>query len=657
MRPASANRIAMYEQHFGLQKRLFRASAVGADVFVGPQTTRTIAGLENALDAPDAVAIVTGQVGVGKTTVVTHALSTLGDSRVQVTVGRIQLDHDEVLEYLLNELGTGTLPIGTVQRFSLFRRTLKGFSDKGTRVFIVVEDAGRTGLDALSELEALTAADAGVSDGANIVLMGEPGIIETMKAPGLARLKQRIRLSLPVLPLGETELVAYFKHCFHLTGGDYDKIFADGTSDLLHQLSGGIPRVVNNLVATILGCAADHNLDCITPEFITTMVADECGMAVQPAPLSATTRISTGPVVAPKPTASLVIDGEDEEPIREFTPNTLPNLEILAPALTAMPNPSELRAEPVTEPTPEPETNQMPEFDVKQDDAPLLVCENSDVADAEDVPAWERDPTNAALKPDLDALERAMAADLDLSAESDVPVEDESPMVDAASDVIPDITLDRTIREKIVAVTEIPKNTTSDPADVAAAESRKVSTEQAKAKTLSDVDDKMAETIFGQDFSDIEAQVAEMVAANTPSDDLSPAPAKDDLRPDTGAAKIAASPATAAASAVSAPKATICTNDNNDDLTATRLHRVAMLRALNENNEPLPEPARPALLPLGRAANSAPTTGEQPAPMEDQINTTITQALDTLTVPPPSTADDEEDTDVFFRPFLRPDSA
>lgn len=657
MRLASANRIAMYERHFGLKKRIFRASAVGADVFVGPQTTRTIAGLRNALDAPDAVAIVTGQVGVGKTTVVTRALSTLGDSRVQVTVGRIQLDHDEVLEYLLNELGTGALPIGTVQRFSLFRRTLKDFSDKGTRVFIVVEDAGRTGLDALSELEALTAADAGVSDGANIVLMGEPGIIEQMKAPGLARLKQRIRLSLPVLPLGETELVAYLKHCFHLTGADYDNIFADGTSHLLHQLSGGIPRVANNLVETILGCAVDHNLDCITPEFITTMVADECGMAVQPASLSAAARISTDPVVAPRPAASLVIDSEDEEPIRELTQNTLPNLEILAPALAAMPTPAELKAEPVSEPTPEPETNPMPEFDVKQDDAPLLVCENSDVADEKDVPAWERDPTIAQLKPDFDALERAMAANQDESAESDVPVEAETYTAAAASAVIPEITLDRTIKEKIDQATELLKNTTSDLADMAAADLRKISTDLAKAKTLSDVDDKMAETIFGQDFSEIEAQITEMVAANPPIDDLSPVPAKDDLRPDIGEAKVAASPATAAASAVSAPKATISANDNNTDFTASALHRLAMVRALNENNELEPEPGRPVLLPLGRATSSAPTTGEQPASIEDQINTTMTQALDTLNVPPQPTEDDDEDTGGFFRSFRRPDSA
>ena len=45
----------MYEEQFGLNRRPFRAKAAGADVFVGPQTATTMAGLKKALSAPDAV--------------------------------------------------------------------------------------------------------------------------------------------------------------------------------------------------------------------------------------------------------------------------------------------------------------------------------------------------------------------------------------------------------------------------------------------------------------------------------------------------------------------------------------------------------------------------------------------------------------------------
>ena len=113
----------MYETQFGLTKRPFRALATGGDVFVGPQTAAAMAGLKKALAAPDAVVSVCGPVGVGKTTITRRALEAIGKNPVIVTVGRMQLGHDEVLELLLEELGV-EMPSGTVQRFTTFRLSL-----------------------------------------------------------------------------------------------------------------------------------------------------------------------------------------------------------------------------------------------------------------------------------------------------------------------------------------------------------------------------------------------------------------------------------------------------------------------------------------------------------------------------------------------------
>ena len=125
--------------------------------------------------------------------------------------------HDEVLELLLEELGI-EMPSGTVQRFSAFRRLLLKYAEEDTRVFIVVEDAARIGTDALSELEALTATDAGVSEGANIVLMGDSGVDALLQSPQLARMRQRLRLRQEIAPMSASELLGYCKHCFRLAG-------------------------------------------------------------------------------------------------------------------------------------------------------------------------------------------------------------------------------------------------------------------------------------------------------------------------------------------------------------------------------------------------------------------------------------------------------
>ena len=269
----------MYETQFGLNKRPFRALATGSDVFVGPQTASAMAGLKKALATPDAIVAVSGPVGVGKTTIVRRALDAIGKDQVVVRVGRMQLGNDEVLELLLEEMGA-EMPSGTVQRFTTFRRLLKQHADEGSRVFIVVEDVSRIGTDALSELEALTASDAGASEGANIVLMGDEGLNEVLKEPRLARLKQRLRLKQTVAPLSANELMGYFKHSFRLAGNDFNAVFEDGAAEVLHRLSGGIPRVANNLVESSLISAVDNKLERVNVAQIKLVASEEYGIGI-----------------------------------------------------------------------------------------------------------------------------------------------------------------------------------------------------------------------------------------------------------------------------------------------------------------------------------------------------------------------------------------
>ena len=819
----------MYVQHFGLKSRPFRTSATGPDVFVGPQTAKTMAGLKKALDVPDAVVTVTGPVGVGKTTLVYRALNALGDSRVIISVGRMHLADDEVLELLLDELGTRQTPNGTVQRFSLFRRLLKGFSDKGTRVFIVVEDAARIGSEALSELEALTAADAGVSDGANIILMGEPGMNAFLKTPPLARLKQRIRLRESIAALSSGELRAYLKHSFRNAGGDFDSVFADDTVELLHRHSGGIPRVVNNTVEMILGSAAEQTLDKVTPEFITSVVTDECGMTAQVQVLTVDAAVSKEPIVEavaeqepapvvaaeapsvdaksaneestekpqPKgPVADLAEHDEepaavpveaasveeapvndepasDEYPIPDLIQDTLPNLTILSPEIASTPaqdaaeprTAAAIKAEPPAISIPLPATSDIepssapgigsdtpelvfeddvidaPAEETPGDDIPTLfsstplthpiVGDSADdtppvraepeaepvvaaqpvaipepqpavVADESEIPEWDRDPTLAELRPDLDALERAMSYTLSDSAHNDSESDDRpEELLDVITkDVVPEITLDRAIQDKIDEATELLKKTTIDLAEVTAAEEarveaakavpkkpaatkpaakkpatttpktkadaannaelQKISSELAKAKTIEDVDDRMAETLFGEEFSQIAAQVAAHAAANVPlpdesaNDNLQLAAKPGDRGTDTPKTNDAKS------SAMAKSKPVVRPNIGNPDDNISATQRLRTVRELNGNFDPVPEPGESVVLSSDKSTSPSPLSSAQPESIEDQINTSMTQTLKALNVrPPPTISDDDDDDDDdeskggFFNRFRR----
>jgi general secretion pathway protein A len=250
----------MYEAHFGLKTRPFGTKAEGSGVFVGPAQTQAISSLHKGLAAQDAVVTVTGPVGVGKTTIVNRALDSITPNRMAAWVGRMQMEPDEILDLLLAGFGVRQQVKGTIRRFAAFRKLLAERAAAGTRVAIVVEDAQRLGVDALVEIETLTAADTGDGNSANVILMGQPGLNTLLASPDLARLKQRSRLRQKLEPLSPAEVRGYLKHCIREAGGDFDAIFGAAAIDVIHGCSEGVPRMINTLCENALTAAMEEGL-------------------------------------------------------------------------------------------------------------------------------------------------------------------------------------------------------------------------------------------------------------------------------------------------------------------------------------------------------------------------------------------------------------
>lgn len=290
----------MHEAYFGLKSRPFGSNAEGARVFAGPQQTKIMSSLKKGLAAPDAVVTVTGAVGAGKTTIVNRALESISPGRLVAWVGRMQLGPEEVLELLLAGFGIQAQSRGTIQRFTAFRRLLAERAAIGTRVAIVVEDAQRLGLEALVELEALTAADAGDGASANIILMGHPGLNTLLAAPGLARLKQRNRLRQAIEPLSRAEADGYLIHGIREAGGDYDRIFEPGVADIVFACSEGIPRVINTLCQSALTAAAEDAARRVSAPLMHRIAAEAFGYD-SPAPAASTATASRPATRTPAP--------------------------------------------------------------------------------------------------------------------------------------------------------------------------------------------------------------------------------------------------------------------------------------------------------------------------------------------------------------------
>jgi hypothetical protein len=366
-------------------------------------------------------------------------------------------------------------------------------------------------------------------------------------------------------------------------------------------------------------------------------------------------------------------EADPEEIIPELHSEEIPGLDSL-PELPEVPEFQPVaegapQPEPQPEPDPEPEPvlvaepapEPAPELKPEPEPEPEVLPTLDDVA--EDIPEWERDPTLAELRPDLDALEKAMAfahGDADDAPEPEAPAvpAPSTPKVEQNIDEIPEITLDNAIQAGIenhlidepgeisptapehssagMTNTGIPDvRIAPQKAKKADAEIERIAAELAKAKTIEDVDDRLAETLFGEEINLIASQVIAAGAASEPANDGELALF------DTSAATMAQAAGSPHAETIASEEpsleVSLETREHGGeaglDLSASQ--RLKTVRALNADLHPS----------LREPTNGSSEPPAAPEPIEDQINTSMTQTLKALNVRPPISDRDALDDD------------
>lgn len=259
----------MYTQHFGLDNELFDDGiATDTAVYYGSRRKVLAANLTIALTRRDSVAVVYGAAGTGKTTTVSHALREMTTRLALGTLTHPPLTPHELLEQLLCEFGFSPYKNSRSERLQMWRQFLSEMAVTETRVCVLVENAQSLDVEVLKALDSLTAADANGCPGANVVLTATAAPEALLVAPELAALRQRMRLQTTLKPFGIEETCDYLRFSIEAAGGEYANVFADDAAEAIQAFSGGIVRVINNIVESALSIAATRREPRLTAALV-----------------------------------------------------------------------------------------------------------------------------------------------------------------------------------------------------------------------------------------------------------------------------------------------------------------------------------------------------------------------------------------------------
>jgi type II secretory pathway predicted ATPase ExeA len=128
-----------------------------------------------------------------------------------------------------------------------------GRSDK--QEVLVLDEAHRLPRESLDELRLLSNLDFDRTPPFTLVLSGQPPLRETLVAPELASLAQRLPMRASLSPLNDRETVDYLDRRLRAAGAQAT-IFRPGAADKVFEKSGGVPREINNVATAALVAAA-----------------------------------------------------------------------------------------------------------------------------------------------------------------------------------------------------------------------------------------------------------------------------------------------------------------------------------------------------------------------------------------------------------------
>jgi type II secretory pathway predicted ATPase ExeA len=239
------------QSYFGFTTLPFGRGLACGQLFRSTSHNEAVARITYAIDTR-ALAVVTGEVGAGKTVAVRAATTTLDRSRHHM----IYLPNPTI--GARGVLAAVVTALGGVPRFhyaALVPQAADALAsetaERGRTPILVLDEAHHLGHDQLEAIRMLTNSELDSASPLACLLVGQPKLRQNMKLGVLAALEQRITIRCAIAPMTGAETSEYLRH-HTKQAGRADTLFSDDAAALIHHTARGYPRAVNNLAIAAL---------------------------------------------------------------------------------------------------------------------------------------------------------------------------------------------------------------------------------------------------------------------------------------------------------------------------------------------------------------------------------------------------------------------
>ncbi len=236
----------MYLQHFGLSQKPFNQVPDPQFLYFSPNHKKAMTMLEYAVTYNVGFTVITGEIGAGKTTLIRGLLKHLSSD---FEVGLINNTHSSFGELMTWIIDAFEIPSSATDNAGRYRDYINFVMSKhahGKKLLLIVDEAQNLSTQALEELRLLSNVNIDADIFLQLILTGQPELVDKLNKPELTQFAQRIGIEFHLTALSYNETLKYIRHRMQIAGAKCG-LFTPTAMGALFYYSGGIPRRINNL--------------------------------------------------------------------------------------------------------------------------------------------------------------------------------------------------------------------------------------------------------------------------------------------------------------------------------------------------------------------------------------------------------------------------
>ncbi|WP_455199764.1 AAA family ATPase [Kaarinaea lacus] len=272
----------MYDNHFGLKETPFTIAPDPRFLYMSERHREALAHLVYGFETDGGFVLLSGEVGTGKTTISRCLLEQLPENSSVAMVLNPKLNAQELLATICDELHIA-YPEGNTS-LKVFIDCINQFllenNAQGRKTVVILEEAQNLEMEVLEQLRLLTNLETNQRKLLQIIMIGQPELLQLLARPELRQLEQRITARYHLLPLSKKDTIDYVKHRLEVAGVK-EPVFSYPLLKKIYNYTGGIPRKINLLCDRAMLGAYVQNQKHIDRKILTRAAREVFGAAME----------------------------------------------------------------------------------------------------------------------------------------------------------------------------------------------------------------------------------------------------------------------------------------------------------------------------------------------------------------------------------------